>query len=627
MNKQMRATIAFTIIFLLLASAPHASSFSINTNFTNATLTAGGEKNYTLYITNELAEGINATAFASDDLWDLVEFRPKTVQIDANSTASVNIRAFANTAGGYNGSLIVTSGGISKSVPVSLVVMQSVGLNMELQIAEAQVEPGKDLTAGISLQNSGGEPINVNLTYIIQNIDTDETLVSYENSTIVENTTEFYENIKVPQNAKPGDYTLEVRAQYGDKTLNSIEGFTVFTTNVSPADIFMRWDSLLALVVISVCAFVFGTWLLDVVTEMRKKRVRYPMASKYENLPKGALQLGKIAETRTKASFDVKDLVTHVLIAGSTGTGKSMAAMVIAGEALRHNIPVVVCDPTAQWTGFLSPCRDRAILKIYSKFGMKKEDATGFRGEIFDNINRIDFSKYMRPGEITVLDISKSGRRYEDSVSHVMESILKTRWEESVGADPIRLLIVFEEVHRLLPRYGAPAECYLLLERASRELRMYGIGMIMTSQLLSDFSEDIRNNILTEIQMHTKSFADIDRVQQKYGRTYAHILPKMEVGVGMMQNPKYNGGRPFFVSFHPTLHDPHKLKDAELRNYRTLNEKIKKIEDALDEMKKKKQSIISLETELELAKDKLRSCRFEMAKMQIGAIEKRLRIK
>lgn len=72
---------------------------------------------------------------------------------------------------------------------------------------------------------------------------------------------------------------------------------------------------------------------------------------------------------------------THLFLVGTTGSGKSITAFDIAEEALENNLPVVVLDPTGQWTGFLEPCNDRKLIKHHEEFGMGH--AKGYKGVIY----------------------------------------------------------------------------------------------------------------------------------------------------------------------------------------------------------------------------------------------------
>jgi len=225
--------------------------------------------------------------------------------------------------------------------------------------------------------------------------------------------------------------------------------------------------------------------------------------------------LGKIPETTRKAYYDPNDLTTHALVAGSTGSGKSVAASVFVEEALLNDVAVVIFDPTSQWTGFLAPNKDENLFKFYNQFGMKREDARSFKGLIYrvDTPNvSIDFKKYMTPGEVTVFDLTqvKQGG-YDQAVMHIVDTIFQMGWEES---PELKLLIVFDECHRLLEKYGGKGG-YVALEKAAREFRKWGIGLIMASQISADFKEAVAGNILSEIQLNTKSIEDIKKIEQK----------------------------------------------------------------------------------------------------------------
>lgn len=75
--------------------------------------------------------------------------------------------------------------------------------------------------------------------------------------------------------------------------------------------------------------------------------------------------------------------LTHTAIVGKSGYGKTWVAFSIAEGALIHDIPVLVLDPTGQWTGFLEPMDDKEILKMYDDFQMDKIGPYDFRGRIY----------------------------------------------------------------------------------------------------------------------------------------------------------------------------------------------------------------------------------------------------
>jgi len=219
--------------------------------------------------------------------------------------------------------------------------------------------------------------------------------------------------------------------------------------------------------------------------------------------------------------------------------------------------------------------------------------------------------------EITVFTLNKlTTGQFDKAVRNIIGSVFAQTWEESPG---LRVVVVFDEVHRLLEKYGGKGG-YISLEKACREFRKWGIGLIMISQVLSDFKEAVKGNILTEIQMHTKGGEDIERVTKKYGPDYAKRIASQEVGVGLVQNPGYNKGKPWFVNFRPLVHSPHKLFEEELNTYKRLGNEIWKIREIVKKLKKKKVDTTDIEFDLKLAEDKLKVGSFRMVEIYLEGL-------
>ncbi|PIY59866.1 hypothetical protein COY95_04810, partial [Candidatus Woesearchaeota archaeon CG_4_10_14_0_8_um_filter_47_5] len=353
----------------------------------------------------------------------------------------------------------------------------------------------------------------------------------------------------------------------------------------------------------------------------KSKKSRYLMPS-YKLLPQSderSLWIGQVAGTNHQAYFNPDKLTTHAIVAGSTGAGKSVAASIIVEECLLKKVPAVVFDPTSQWTGFVKPCRDPNLIKFYKQFKMTEDDARSFKGLIYTvNTPNIDlnFKDYMNPGEVTVFNLAnlKPGE-YDQAVFNIVKKIFEMRWEES---PELKLFLVFDEVHRLLEKYGGKGG-YIALEKACREFRKWGIGVIMASQVLADFKEAVAGNILTEVQLNTKSISDIKKAEQKYGVDYANRISRQGIGVAMIQNPKFNDGKPWFVQFRPPYHSPHKITEEELKLYDQYTQQLKEIEQQIATLKKKMDTT-DIELEFKLAKDKLKGGNFKMTEIYIGSL-------
>ena len=106
---------------------------------------------------------------------------------------------------------------------------------------------------------------------------------------------------------------------------------------------------------------------------------------------------------------------------------------------------------------------------------------------------------------------------------------------------------------------------------------------------------------------------DINRVRTKYGTDYAIKVPKLTTGTALVQNPEYNEGKPWFVSFRPLLHDTFRLTEKELTSYSKFKKEVEDVENRLKKLKAKKVDTYDVELELNLAKEKMKSGMFRMA--------------
>lgn len=300
------------------------------------------------------------------------------------------------------------------------------------------------------------------------------------------------------------------------------------------------------------------------VEELKKTaKFEWPDITKIPGRAKDTIWVGRLVELKNKAYMTIDQLKQHILIAGGTGGGKSVSGMVIVEELLERGIPVIVLDPTGQWSGFMKPCTERIMLQCYKKFGLPIDRRRKFSGrilEIRDPFAELDFLGMVKKGQILILSLEKLQPRYIDIFTkRFIRSVFSSNPKESTE---LKLLIVSEEVHRFLPKYGGQ-NAYLALESGVREFRKWGIGLLMISQVLTDFKGAIRANIGTEIQFRTKYSGDINMVKQKYGATYSGFVAKLPVGTGMYQNPEFNDGKPYFIEYRPLYHNPLGLTDAE----------------------------------------------------------------
>ena len=598
--------------------------FTLKTNLTEAYLQVSDSAYYALWITNLVNKNLNVSISLSQPLQKFISVKNKTFVLEAQKEKVVTLLVSIpndTEPGTYSGEIVVTGDGRTGRLPIVLTITsKSVALDVDVEAITKTVAPNETAKFKITLYDTGEEKrLDVNLTILVSSIETNKTIYKKSFIKSIEATQYFTEYIPIPENITTGSYQITVKAKYDGKESKAMDTFDVTTTFWTSERI--REVIILILAASIILSLIYGRKRY-ILWKLRKARYIFPVDMR--TLPTGELWIGKIAETETKATFVMDDLTTHILVAGATGAGKSVTANIFVEELLEKKIPVIVFDPTGQWTGFVKPCRDKKVLKYYRRFGLSKEDAKYYPGmiyEITDPNVKIDFKKYVNPGEITVFVMNKlKPGEYDTAVINIIDTIFSQPWEESTH---LKLVVAFDEVHRLLEKYGGKGG-YIALERACREFRKWGIGLIMVSQVLSDFKEAIKGNVLTEVQMHTKSLADLSRIEKKYGLEYAKRVAREEVGIGMMQNPKYNKGRPWFIAFRPPLHMPHKIPDEEMRRYKEYTEIIGKIELRIVELENKGKDMTDSKIELKLAKTKLKQGRFRMAEIYITSLRKRL---
>ncbi len=371
-----------------------------------------------------------------------------------------------------------------------------------------------------------------------------------------------------------------------------------------------------------------------------------------------------------KIHFNLDKLSTHTMVAGATGSGKTVAAQVIIEEALLKGISVVVFDPTAQWTGFLRPQKSDEMLSSFGTFGIGKNEAQSFKGAIrvpktpFD---QAELKEAMKPGQITIyclnklkqkpgehadLALSEQKLRETAQTLNKMDAMLdylrKTSAHQEgsflTNEDPseleqfiinsvhqvfdanleekqeLKMLFVYDEVHRLLPKFGGSGQGFRQIERAVREFRKWGIGLVLVSQVLSDFVGEIKANIGTEVQMRTKYEGDLDRVKLKFGEEFLQAVVRLPIGIGMAQNSDYNKGIPFFVAFRPLLHNTNRLSDDELSKYEAYDKKISEYEKTLAQADSTGASFPELKVELSLAREKLANGSFPIVDIYLDGL-------
>jgi hypothetical protein len=561
----------------------------------------------------------------------LIKMDKESMLLLSRSSDFLTITIFGvGDPGVYNGSLLMT-GDINVSIPITIEILPKEmlpvqALLIDLQLNKNNVYPNTLLKFKTDLRNLLTDlQYPVQLYYTIQDVDGKATIWTYETNVFLKTSFSLLKNALIGPKVKPGDYILRVTANYLGFSSGTSVIFRVSTPwyligIIGPIKV---WHLLLFIII--VLLGILAYWQIKKKIEAKKK---FHLKVELNELPKAgprSIPVGKIAETEHQAFFNMEAFMTHTIDAGSTGSGKSVSAQVIVEEMLNKGVAVIVFDPTAQWTGMLRKCTDKTMLSLYPFYGMKPSDAKAFNGNIRQISNPrevIDIMKYVKPGEIQVFACHKLEPKEMDMfVANSIREIFRANFGES---RTLKVLFVYDEVHRLLPKFGGSGEGFLQIERGCREFRKWGLGMLLISQVLSDFVGTIKANINTEVQMRTRDEGDLERIRVKYGEEVLRSLVKATVGSGMVENPHYNRGKPYFVAFRPLLHSVQRLSDEEIEKYNEYNEKIDQLQFELDQLEKEGIDVFDLKLELKLATDKVKTGNFNMVQIYLDGLVPRI---
>ncbi|MFH1642064.1 MAG: carboxypeptidase regulatory-like domain-containing protein [Nanoarchaeota archaeon] len=603
--------------------------YEISTKKIYKKLRIGSFLNVPITITNYRTGSMNVQLEIDGDAAKLVRLDRKTIAIDPDLSAEFVVTLIGNVdVGIYEGNLLL-SGDIEEAIPITVLVYSEEklpieGLLMELAVTERRVTIGDSLKYAINFQNLIQEEEYEIL--LVHNIITkDGELIKIdEDEVTIQTSFSILKNYVIPENFEPGEYFISVEARYLDSVSKQTSVFDV----VLPLYMYSFIGIPLWLILAVVLFLGSSTFTVTVYKKKQAEKQRYKSKVDVKNLPAAgdrSAYVGHIAESKTKAYMDLDKFQIHTLIAGTSGSGKSVVAQDLVEEALLKKVAVIVFDPSAQWSGFLRKNEDKEIIKMYPEFGMSKKDARAFPGNIrrvLDGREIIDFKKYMNPGEITVfvtdrLDMQSTELFVANTVREVFHSNLPESPE-------LKYLIVYDGIHTLLPKFGGSGKVFVQIERAAREFRKWGVGLILISQVLSDFPKEVLANINTELQLRTRDEGDLNRIKEEYGDAMLKSVVKATVGASMIENSAYNKGQPYFVAFRPPMHSLKRLSEEELENYTKFNTIIEDLDWQLEQLKEEKLDVFDLELELKLAKSKINSGSFNMVSIYLDGLTPRI---
>jgi hypothetical protein len=585
-----------------------------------------------LIIRNNLEEIKDVRITVEGDVRGMIQLDKERLLLEGASSQDLEVTVLGNREPGVYEGWLVFSGDIEERMPIYILVLEKERMAIETLLVKVSPEKekytlGSDLKFRVDLQNLlSDEKYKVLLSYTLESVKGNTSIFLEQEEVFVLTAFTILKKYEIPTDIPIGNYRIKVRAEFLD--LNT-ESFAIFTIGqpIYKYALFGVIPVWMLLVLTAVGST--GTFGVLLYKKKQAAKKRYQLKVHYDMLPQPGPRttyVGMIAETMNKTHLKLDQMQLHTLIAGSTGSGKSVAAQVVVEEALLKGVSVMVFDPTAQWTGFLRKSTDKRMFALYPRYGMKKTDAKAFNGnikQILDARELIDIKKYMRPGEITSFTINKLDPQDADIlVANTIRQVFKANLPES---PELRLLIVFDEVHRLLPKFGGSGQGFLQIERALREFRKWGVGLVLISQVLKDFIGETKANINTQIQMRTSDEGDLGRITEDFGENLLQSLVKSPPGTGMIQNSENNKGEPYFVSFRALMHSTQRLTDKELDDYYKYNEIVDDIEYEMEQLGKEGVDLFDFQLELKMALDKVKAGSFNMVDIYIESLRPRLK--
>ncbi len=629
------------IIFLILILIPIISAdsaygppiknnnYEVSRSYVKREISLGNIFTDSFTIYNYLDKQVKVSFSSIESIKKIINVESTGSIIEPNNLSIVYFTITGRELGSFQGYIDIT-GDITEKIDINVTITNE-SLNpdilVDVSLPRKKFSLNGKIVFKIKLDKIVGSQLipNVTFSYFLNNLNKNTSIALGNESLDVKGSLQLTKEINVPDKLKEDYYVLEVITNYKDAqiiTSNEI----LLKTPFWQIRLFGFLPLWLILILFSI--LLLGILSFMIIRKQIEKSKKYKMQLYTKTLPKksdNTLLLGKVAETNIPAYLEMDALTTHAVVAGATGGGKSITAQTLIEEVLLKNIAVIVFDPTAQWSGMLRKCEDKKMLSFYPKFNLKPSDAKAFPGNVRQIINErqaIDIKKYFNPGQIQIFTMNKlTPPQIDTFVATVIANIFKSDPKEFPG---LRVMLVFDEVHRLLPKFGGSGKGFLQIERACREFRKWGFGVMLVSQVLSDFVGEIKANINTEVQMRTRDEADLNRIKTKYGEEFLQSLIKASVGVGMFVNPRYNKGKPYFINYRPILHNTRRLSDQVLDQYNKYNDDIEDIEYQIEQLEQEKIDTFDIKMELKLVKDKLMTGNFTVVDIYLEGLKPRV---
>ncbi|MEB2836914.1 MAG: ATP-binding protein [Desulfurococcales archaeon] len=201
-----------------------------------------------------------------------------------------------------------------------------------------------------------------------------------------------------------------------------------------------------------------------------------------------------------------------------------------AGELIDKAIQLINSPQIQREAG--SPKKDQ-VLGAMSKL----EDVKRIYGDVLDPYYHTSLERIIRPGMLTVIDLSEVDETGADAVvAHYLRLLLEARkaWKRSRGERgyPTPVLAVVEEAHVLVPKDESTLT-KRWAARVAREGRKFGVGLILVSQRPKGLDPNVLGQTNNKIILKVVEPSDIRYIQaasEQLSEDLASVLPGLSPG-------------------------------------------------------------------------------------------------
>ncbi|PSG99792.1 MAG: hypothetical protein BRC28_02860 [Nanohaloarchaea archaeon SW_4_43_9] len=617
------------------------SQLAIGNNRLSVSLEPGEKKSTAVSVQNPRSEVEEIEITPTENIKPLISFN-SSIELQPGEFRTVRIEVDAENQSELrqiSGFLRIEGEEQERSLPFNIEIVSSENrlLDVSVEPTVESFKPGEAARLKLSFSNQGfSRAVDAETTIEIEDIVENETIARTTDTFAVQTTLDRVVELQIPEDADIGTYEARADVEYsnvpGNRSATAVNQVDIKRPFLERKTLYLTNQTWLIIIFLLIAGGSGGGYWYYRKKKLEAKRKRFEEQVDNDAIPSDTGRsafIGQLSEIGTRSFLNLDDLMTHCLTAGATGAGKSVAAQVIVEEALEQGVNVIVLDPTGQWSGYLDENENDEFFAFYSDFGMKEGDARSYEGNIRAvdaDQDTIDITDIMRPegdeGSIHVFSMHKlENAELEQYLSDTIQQIFDYNPEEK---DSLKTLVVYDEAHRVLEKFGGTGRGVKMLERGAREFRKWGTGMLMISQVIEDFPEEVRANIGTQIQMRTEYEGDLDRIERKYGNNITQGVTKADTGTGMLQNSSYNHGRPYFVDFRPVKHSPERLSDEELDKFEKYNRRVDELEDMISILRDQDEDVFEYESQLKLVKKNIRKRSFNLVDTYLDELEEDL---